>query len=107
MEAGDFEEPNGFHSKHPLQRIAILFAGPLANFLIAMLLITGFELTQLNDDPGKIQRVVAGNARGGGGSPGRRQRPHCQRQAGHRARLHLQRGERPPGTAAGADGRPP
>ena len=60
MEAGDFDEPNGFHSKHPLQKIGILFAGPLANFLIAMLLITGFELTQLNDDPGKIQRVVAG-----------------------------------------------
>ncbi|HEX3508436.1 MAG TPA: M50 family metallopeptidase [Candidatus Dormibacteraeota bacterium] len=61
MEAGDFEEPNGFHSKHPLQKIAILFAGPLANFLIAMLLIAGFELTQLNDDPGKIQRVLPGN----------------------------------------------
>lgn len=60
MEAGDFTEPNGFHSKHPMQRIAILAAGPVANFLIAMLLITGFELTQLNDDPGKIQRVLAG-----------------------------------------------
>ncbi|HEY2598599.1 MAG TPA: M50 family metallopeptidase [Candidatus Dormibacteraeota bacterium] len=60
MEAGDFDEPNGFHSKHPLQRIGILAAGPLANFLLAMLLITGFELTQLNDDPGKIQRVLAG-----------------------------------------------
>jgi regulator of sigma E protease len=60
MEAGDFDEPNGFHSKHPVKRIGILFAGPLANFLIAMLLITGFELTQLNDDPGKIQRVLAG-----------------------------------------------
>src|SRR6267378_8397609 len=58
MEAGDFDEPNGFHSKHPLQRIGILAAGPLANFLIAMLLITGFELTQLNSDPGLIQRVV-------------------------------------------------
>ena len=60
MEAGDFEEPNGFHSKHPLQRIAILAAGPVANFLIAILLISGFEMTQLNDDPGKIQRVIAG-----------------------------------------------
>src|SRR5467141_1638920 len=60
MEAGDFEEPNGFHSKHPMQRIAILAAGPVANFLIAMLLIGGFEMTQLNDDPGKIQRVLAG-----------------------------------------------
>src|SRR6202162_3646390 len=58
MEAGDFEEADGFHSKHPLQRIAILAAGPAANFLVAMLIVTGFGLTQLNDDPGKIQRVV-------------------------------------------------
>jgi regulator of sigma E protease len=60
MEAGDFESPNGFHSKHPLQRIAILAAGPVANFIVAMLLVTGFGLTQLNDDPGKIQRVLPG-----------------------------------------------
>ena len=40
MEAGDFEEPNGFHSKPPLQRIAILAAGPIANFIVAMVLIT-------------------------------------------------------------------
>jgi regulator of sigma E protease len=60
MEAGDFEQPDGFHSKHPLKRIAILAAGPVANFLVAMLLITGFGLTQLNSDPGKIQRVLAG-----------------------------------------------
>ena len=60
MEAGDFEQPDGFHSKHPLKRIAILAAGPVANFLVAMLLITGFGLTQLNSDPGKIQRVIAG-----------------------------------------------
>jgi regulator of sigma E protease len=60
MEAGDFEQPDGFHSKHPLKRIAILAAGPIANFLVAMLLITGFGLTQLNSDPGKIQRVLAG-----------------------------------------------
>ena len=60
MEAGDFEEPDGFHSKHPMKRIAILAGGPIANFLVAMLLITGFGLTQLNTDPGKIQRVLAG-----------------------------------------------
>ena len=60
MEAGDFEEPDGFHSKHPMKRIAILAGGPIANFLVAMLLITGFGLTQLNSDPGKIQRVLAG-----------------------------------------------
>jgi regulator of sigma E protease len=60
MEAGDFDVPNGFHSKHPLQRIAILAAGPIANFIVAILLVTGFGLTQLNSDPGKIQRVLAG-----------------------------------------------
>ena len=59
MESGDFNEPSGFHSKPPLQRIAILAAGPIANFLVAMLLITGFGLTQLNSDPGKVLRVVA------------------------------------------------
>src|ERR1051326_5692258 len=62
MEAGDFNEPNGFHSKSPLQRIAILLAGPVANFLVASVLITGFSLTQLNSDPGKVVGVVNGSA---------------------------------------------
>lgn len=62
MEAGDFSEPNGFHSKAPLQRIAILAAGPIANFLVAMVLITGFGLTQLNSDPGKVVGIVEGSA---------------------------------------------
>src|SRR5258706_8493876 len=57
VEAGDFEAPNGFHSKPAWQRIVILAGGPAANFLVAMLLITGFGLTQLNTDPGKIFRV--------------------------------------------------
>src|SRR5258706_11535021 len=48
MEAGDFEEPNGFHSKHPLQRIGILAAGPMVNFLVAMVLVAGYFMTQLN-----------------------------------------------------------
>jgi regulator of sigma E protease len=61
MESGDFDEPEGFHSKRPLQRIAILAAGPIANFIVAMLLVTGFGLTQLNDDPGKIVRVLSGS----------------------------------------------
>src|SRR5690242_9238509 len=59
MEGGDFDEPNGFHSKPPIQRIAILAAGPIANFLVAMVLITGFGLSQLNSDPGKIVGVIA------------------------------------------------
>ena len=60
MEANDFDEPNGFHSKAPWQRIAILLAGPAANFVVAMLLITAYGLTQLNTDPGKVVRVFAG-----------------------------------------------
>ena len=58
MEAGDFEEPNGFHSKHPAKRIAILAAGPVANFLVAMVLIAGATMTQLNSDPGKVLAVI-------------------------------------------------
>jgi regulator of sigma E protease len=61
MEAGDFEDPNGFHSKPALQRIAILAGGPAANFLVAMLLITGVGLTQANTDPGKVFNVASGS----------------------------------------------
>ena len=60
MEADDFNEPNGFHSKSALRRIAILAAGPAANFLVAILLVTGYGLSQLNDDPGKVVRVIPG-----------------------------------------------
>src|SRR6202171_2885134 len=59
MEAGDFADPSGFHSKSPLQRIAILAGGPIPNFIVAILLVTGLGLTQLNDDPGKVIRVVS------------------------------------------------
>ena len=62
MEAGDFNEPNGFHSKAPWKRIAILAAGPIANFLVAIVLISGFGLTELNSDPGKVVGVVEGSA---------------------------------------------
>jgi regulator of sigma E protease len=61
MEADDFAEPNGFHSKKAWQRIAILAAGPAANFLVAILLITGLGLTQLNSDAGKVLSVVRGS----------------------------------------------
>ena len=58
MEGGDFDEPNGFHSKPPLQRIAILAAGPIVNFVVAMVLITAFWLTQLNGEMGKVVAVL-------------------------------------------------
>jgi regulator of sigma E protease len=61
MELGDFEAANGFHSKPAWQRIVILAGGPAANFLVAMLLITAFGLTQLNTDPGKVFSVSPGS----------------------------------------------
>src|SRR5712664_2446817 len=60
MEAGDFEDANGFHRKAAWQRILILAAGPAANFLVAIVLFTGLGLTQLNSDPGKVANVVSG-----------------------------------------------
>jgi regulator of sigma E protease len=57
MEAGEFDDPNGFHRKAAWQRIVILIAGPLANFLVAMIIVAGVELTQLNSDPGKVFTV--------------------------------------------------
>jgi len=60
MEAGDFDDPNGFHRKAAWQRILILIGGPLANFVLAMLIVSVFGLTQLNDKPGKIAAVEAG-----------------------------------------------
>jgi regulator of sigma E protease len=61
MEADDLDSPGGFHSRPAWQRIVILAGGPAANFLFAMLLITGFLLTQVNTDPGKVFTVVAGS----------------------------------------------
>jgi regulator of sigma E protease len=57
MEAGDFEDPQGFHRKPAWQRILILAAGPAANFVVAMICITGLNLANLNDDPGKVTSV--------------------------------------------------
>jgi len=58
MEAGDFGDPNGFHTRPAWQRLLILAGGPAANFLVAILLITAYDLTQLNDVPGKVVAVV-------------------------------------------------
>ena len=61
MEDGDFGEADGFHSKAAWQKIVILAGGPAANFLVAMLVITGLGLSQLNSVPGKIVAVVSGS----------------------------------------------
>ena len=57
MEPGDFAEPNGFHTRPHWQRLVILFGGPLANFVVAILLVTGSLLTQVNTDPGLVRSV--------------------------------------------------
>ena len=58
MEPGDYETPNGFHSKKAWQRVLVLLAGPGVNFLLAALIAAGLALTQLNDSPGKVIGVV-------------------------------------------------
>jgi regulator of sigma E protease len=62
MEPDDLDDANGFHSKPAWQRIVILVGGPAANFVVAMLLITGFLLTQVNTDPGYVFAVAPGSA---------------------------------------------
>ena len=58
MEPGDYETPNGFHSKASWQRILVLLAGPGVNFLVAAFIATGLAFTQLNSVPGKVFSVV-------------------------------------------------
>lgn len=58
MSPDDYEDPRGFHAKPAHQRLLILLAGAAVNFLVAMVLVTGVSLAQLNDDPGKVVRVL-------------------------------------------------
>jgi regulator of sigma E protease len=58
MEPGDYDTPNGFHSKSAWQRILVLLGGPAANFLLAAIIATGLALTQVNYDPGKVEYVI-------------------------------------------------
>src|SRR5256884_4668659 len=60
MEAGDFDDPNGFHRKAAWQRILILAAGPAANFVVAMICVAGLDMSLLGHDPGLVIRVVDG-----------------------------------------------
>src|SRR6202521_3901327 len=60
MEAGDLEDANGFHSRPAWQRIVILAGGPAANFLVAMLLITGLLLPRDTPTPARVCPAVPG-----------------------------------------------
>lgn len=64
MEAGEFEDPQGFHRKPAWQRILILAGGPAANFLVAMICIAGLDLTLVGNDPGLITRVAPNSPAG-------------------------------------------
>jgi regulator of sigma E protease len=58
MEPGDYDAPNGFHSKAAWKRLLVLLAGPGVNFLIAALAATAIALTQVNTDPGHVVNVL-------------------------------------------------
>src|SRR5256886_16935064 len=54
MEAGDFEDPNGFHRKPSWQRLEIPASGPAANFLLALVIFAAGRLSPVDTDPGKV-----------------------------------------------------
>src|ERR1700716_434668 len=58
LQPGASDAPSSFHSKPAYQRLLILFAGPLVNFLMAALIFTGVGFLQLNSDPGKVLGVA-------------------------------------------------
>src|ERR1051326_8546600 len=60
MEAGDFDDPTGFHRKPALQRLPTLAGGPVPNFIVAMVVFTALMFTQVNDVPGKVFSVKDG-----------------------------------------------
>lgn len=62
MEPGTFTDPNSFHRKPAYQRLAVLLAGPLANFLVASLIFGAVMSTQINTGPpGVIAGVLSGS----------------------------------------------
>jgi regulator of sigma E protease len=58
MEPGEYDLPDGFHRKPAYQRLAVLFAGPLANFLTASVLFALVLLPHSALDPATVDQVV-------------------------------------------------
>jgi regulator of sigma E protease len=58
MNKNDLDDPQGFHSKKAWQRFLILAGGPLANLVMAALLISGMTLGMINNDANKISTVL-------------------------------------------------
>lgn len=61
MEPGDYTDPQGFHHKPAHQRLLILAAGPLVNFVVAAAIMTGVYATFANPYPAQIAAVDPGS----------------------------------------------
>jgi regulator of sigma E protease len=61
MEPGEYDLPDGFHTKPAFQRFAVLAAGPLANFITASILIALILLPHSAADAATIDQVVPGS----------------------------------------------
>jgi regulator of sigma E protease len=61
MEPGEYDEPDGFHSKPAYQRLLILAAGPFVNFVVAAALMTGVYAVFANPYPAQIAAVDPGS----------------------------------------------
>ncbi len=61
QEPGDYDAPGAFGSRPAWARLATLLAGPAANVIVAMLVVTCIGFTQLNSDPGLVASVTAGS----------------------------------------------
>ena len=59
MEPGDYDAPDGFHSKAAWKRLLVLLAGPGVNFLVAAVAATAIAFTQVNTDPARITYVLS------------------------------------------------
>lgn len=58
MEPGDYDDPRGFHHKPAYQRLLILAAGPIVNFVVAAVIMSGVYAFLANPDPARIAEVV-------------------------------------------------
>ncbi len=61
MEPGDYADPEGFHGKPAHQRLLILAAGPLVNFVVAAAIMTGVYAAFANPYPALIAAVDPGS----------------------------------------------
>jgi len=61
-DAAEFSEEGAFHKQHPLKRMAIVVAGPLANFLLACLLYAGAAMVGIETLRPMVGHVQIGSA---------------------------------------------